>query len=62
MAVSQQVTHSRNIKMLKGISSLDEIRFDEKPLTAILGPNGRNSCHRYRPATARLWSFHPPPG
>ncbi len=28
------------IKKLKGISSLDEIRFDEKPLTAILGPNG----------------------
>ena len=40
MAVSQQVTHSLSIKKLKGISSLDEIRFDEKPLTAILGPNG----------------------
>ncbi|WP_244109301.1 AAA family ATPase [Burkholderia anthina] len=37
---SQQVTHSLSIKKLKGISSLDEIRFDEKPLTAILGPNG----------------------
>lgn len=40
MPVSQQVTHSLNIKKLKGISLLDEIRFDEKPLTAILGPNG----------------------
>lgn len=40
MAVNQQVTHSLSIKKLKGISSLDEIRFDEKPLTAILGPNG----------------------
>lgn len=40
MAVSQQVTHSLRINKLKGISSLDEIRFDEKPLTAILGPNG----------------------
>ncbi|MES2192704.1 MAG: AAA family ATPase [Pseudomonadota bacterium] len=40
MAVSQQVTHSLSIEKLKGISSLDEIRFDEKPLTAILGPNG----------------------
>lgn len=40
MPVSQQVTHSLSIKRLKGISSLDEIRFDEKPLTAILGPNG----------------------
>jgi ABC-type lipoprotein export system ATPase subunit len=40
MAVSQQVVHSMAIKKLKGISSLDEIRFDEKPLTAILGPNG----------------------
>ncbi|KWU25783.1 AAA family ATPase [Burkholderia cenocepacia] len=40
MPISQQVTHSLIIKKLKGISSLDEIRFDEKPLTAILGPNG----------------------
>ncbi|MDC7690376.1 ATP-binding protein [Vogesella indigofera] len=40
MPVSQQVTHSLSIKKLKGISALDEIRFDEKPLTAILGPNG----------------------
>lgn len=40
MATSQQVTRSISIKKLKGISSLDEIRFDEKPLTAILGPNG----------------------
>ncbi|MDN5538915.1 AAA family ATPase [Comamonas sp.] len=40
MPVSQQVIHSLRIEKLKGISSLDEIRFDEKPLTAILGPNG----------------------
>jgi ABC-type branched-subunit amino acid transport system ATPase component len=40
MPVSQQVTHRVSIKKLKGISLLDEIRFDEKPLTAILGPNG----------------------
>lgn len=40
MAASQQVTHSLSIKKLKGIWALDEIRFDEKPLTAILGPNG----------------------
>lgn len=40
MAISQQVTHRIRIEKLKGISSLDEIRFDEKPLTAILGPNG----------------------
>ena len=40
MPVSQQVTHGLSIKKLKGISSLDEIRFDEKPLTAILGTNG----------------------
>lgn len=40
MPISQQVTHSISISRLKGIWSLDEIRFDEKPLTAILGPNG----------------------
>jgi ABC-type lipoprotein export system ATPase subunit len=40
MPISQQVIHSLSIKKLKGISLLDEIRFDEKPLTAILGPNG----------------------
>ncbi|WP_438279952.1 AAA family ATPase [Pseudomonas alabamensis] len=40
MAVSQQVVHSLNISKLKGIASLDEIQLDEKPLTAILGPNG----------------------
>lgn len=40
MAISQQITHSLSINKLKGISSLDEIRFDQKPLTAILGPNG----------------------
>lgn len=40
MPISQQITHSLGIKKLKGISFLDEIRFDEKPLTAIMGPNG----------------------
>jgi ABC-type lipoprotein export system ATPase subunit len=40
MPISQQVTHSLSITKLKGVLSLDEIRFDEKPLTAILGPNG----------------------
>jgi ABC-type lipoprotein export system ATPase subunit len=40
MPISQQVIHSLRIEKLKGILSLDEIRFDEKPLTAILGPNG----------------------
>jgi len=40
MPTSQQVIHSLNIKKLKGICELDEIRLDEKPLTAILGPNG----------------------
>ena len=40
MPISQQVIHYLSIKKLKGISLLDEIRFDEKPLTAILGPNG----------------------
>lgn len=40
MTISQQVIHSLSIGRLKGILMLDEIRFDEKPLTAILGPNG----------------------
>ncbi len=40
MPISQQVSHSLNVKKLKGIYQLDEIRLDEKPLTAILGPNG----------------------
>ena len=40
MSTSQQVTHGLSIKKLKGIYQLDEIRLDEKPLTAILGPNG----------------------
>lgn len=40
MPISQQVAHRLRIKKLKGISNLDEVRLDEKPLTAILGPNG----------------------
>lgn len=40
MSYSQQIAHSLHIDKLKGIVGLLEIRFDEKPLTAILGPNG----------------------
>lgn len=40
MLRSGQVIHRLSIEKLKGILSLDEIRFDEKPLTAIMGPNG----------------------
>ena len=40
MPMSQQVTNFLKIRKLKGIEDLSEIRFDEKPLTAILGPNG----------------------
>lgn len=59
MAVSQQVTHSLSIKKLKGISSLDEIRFDEKPLTAILGPNG---CGKSTILHALACCYKPAPG
>lgn len=40
MPITQQVIHKLSFEKLKGISSLDEVSFDEKPLTAILGPNG----------------------
>ena len=40
MPQSQQKLRFAKIKRLKNIIELDEIRFDEKPLTAILGPNG----------------------
>lgn len=40
MPQSQQKLHFAKIKKLKNLVDLDEIRFDEKPLTAILGPNG----------------------
>lgn len=40
MPHSQQKLHFAKIKRLKNIVDLDEVRFDEKPLTAILGPNG----------------------
>ncbi len=40
MAYTQHVAHRLEIHRLKGLINLDEIRFDEKPLTAILGPNG----------------------
>lgn len=40
MPQTQQKLHFAKIKRLKNIIDLEEIRFDEKPLTAILGPNG----------------------
>ncbi|MBU9341718.1 AAA family ATPase [Burkholderia multivorans] len=59
MPISQQVTNSLNIKKLKGISFLDEIRFDEKPLTAILGPNG---CGKSTILHALACCYKPPQG
>lgn len=59
MAISQQVTHSLSIKKLKGISALDEIRLDEKPLTAILGPNG---CGKSTILHALACCYKPVPG
>lgn len=59
MPISQQITHSMSIKKLKGISSLDEIRFDEKPLTAILGPNG---CGKSTILHALACCYKPPEG
>lgn len=59
MPISQQVTHSLRIKKLKGILSLDEIRFDEKPLTAILGPNG---CGKSTILHALACCYKPPEG
>nr|MEC5216167.1 ABC-type lipoprotein export system ATPase subunit [Actimicrobium sp. GrIS 1.19] len=40
MQPTQQVLHSLQISRLKGFKNLDEIKFDDKPLTAILGVNG----------------------
>jgi ABC-type lipoprotein export system ATPase subunit len=59
MAISQQVIHSLNITKLKGILALDEIRFDEKPLTAILGPNG---CGKSTVLHALACCYRPPDG
>lgn len=59
MATSQQVVHSLKIERLKGISRLEEIRFDEKPLTAILGPNG---CGKSTILHALACCFQPPEG
>lgn len=59
MPTSQQVTHSLSITKLKGILSLDEIRFDEKPLTAILGPNG---CGKSTILHALACCYKPPAG
>src|ERR1039457_2608562 len=33
-------THKLSIERLKGIRDLDEISFEDKPLTGIFGPNG----------------------
>lgn len=57
MAISQQVIHGLNITKLKGILALDEIRFDEKPLTAILGPNG---CGKSTVLHALACCYRPP--
>lgn len=59
MAISQQVTHSLSIEKLKGISALDEIRLDERPLTAILGPNG---CGKSTILHALACCYKPVPG
>lgn len=59
MPVSQQITHSLRVEKLKGILSLDEIRFDEKPLTAILGPNG---CGKSTILHAMACCYKPPAG
>lgn len=59
MPISQQITHSISVKRLKGIWSLDEIRFDEKPLTAILGPNG---CGKSTILHALACCYKPPQG
>jgi ABC-type lipoprotein export system ATPase subunit len=40
MPISQQKTRYLKIDRLKGLRNLDEIRLDEKPLTALLGVNG----------------------
>lgn len=57
MPTSQQVTRSLVIEKLKGISGLQEIRFDEKPLTAILGPNG---CGKSTILHALACCYQPP--
>jgi ABC-type lipoprotein export system ATPase subunit len=59
MAISQQVTHALSIDKLKGISALDEFRLDEKPLTAILGPNG---CGKSTILHALACCYKPVPG
>jgi AAA15 family ATPase/GTPase len=40
MPDTQQILHNLKFSRLKGITNLQEILFDEKPLTAILGVNG----------------------
>lgn len=59
MATSQQVIHSLKIDRLKGIQGLEEIRLDEKPLTAILGPNG---CGKSTILHALACCYQPPEG
>jgi len=65
MPQSQQKLHFAKIKRLKNIVELDEIRFDEKPLTAILGPNGCGKstilhalASSYKPAEGSLQRNH----
>lgn len=57
MPTSQHVAHSLVVEKLKGISGLQEIRFDEKPLTAILGPNG---CGKSTILHALACCYQPP--
>ncbi|WP_308721319.1 AAA family ATPase [Komagataeibacter xylinus] len=67
MSASQQVIHYLKIDHLKGIRNLQEIRFDEKNLTSIVGVNGSGKStilHAlaccYKPEdekTQRNWKF-----
>ncbi len=65
MPQSQQKLLSAKIARLKNIKNLDEIRFDEKPLTAILGPNGCGKstilhalASSYKPAEGSIQTNH----
>ena len=67
MPKSQQVIKSISIKKLKGIADLEEVHFDDRPLTAIMGVNGSGKstilhalacCYRPLPdSDCRDWKF-----